>query len=219
MSNPWQAVPEAPVIFRAQYKVPGTSPFSALLDLGNDCYLIFSPGQGLEGSLPDFVTPNSKLLLLAPCAGHTLGIAVWSAEHPDAELFAPDAIHEIFRKSGVVDKLQSIGALAAQMPSHLQIHLPPPNKFHEVWLTNKQDETTFWIIGDAFLNFETVAGNLIKKILLGLYSIKPGLRLNELFRLGLTNKQKFKEWAVTLFDKANRQVSLPCHWEINAAKD
>jgi hypothetical protein len=87
MSNPWQAVPEAPVIFRAQHKVPGTSPFSALsqpflspfsalLDLGNDCYLIFSPGQGMEGSLPDFGTPNSKLLLLAPCVGHTLGIAV-----------------------------------------------------------------------------------------------------------------------------------------------
>jgi len=173
----------------------------------------------MEGSLPDFGTPNSKLLLLAPCVGHTLGIAGWSAAHPDAELFAPDAIHEKFRKSGVVDKLQSIGALAAKMPSHVQIHVPPPYKFHEVWLSVKQGETTFWIIGDAFLNFETVAGNFIKKFLLGLYGIKPGLRLHKLFRLGLTDKQKFKEWAVTLFDNANRQVLLPCHREIYDAKD
>ena len=88
-----------------------------------------------------------------------------------------------------------------------------------MWLTGKQDETTLWIIGDAFLNFETVAGNLIKKFLLGLYGIKPGLRLHKLFRLGLTDKQKFKEWAVTLFDDANRQVLLPCHREIYDAKD
>ncbi|MBL6745013.1 MAG: hypothetical protein ISP88_03805 [Pseudomonadales bacterium] len=219
MSNPWQAVPEAPGIFRAQYKVPGTSPFSTLVDLGSDSYLIFSPGPGLENSLPDFVTANSKLLLLAPCVGHTLGISGWSAAHTNAELFAPDAIHEKITKNCGVDELQSVGALAAQMPDHVQIHVPPQNKFHEVWLSVKQSETTFWVIGDAFLHFETVDGNYIKKFLLGLYGIKPGLRLHKLFRLGLTDKQKFKEWAVTLFDSTDKQVLLPCHREIYDAKD
>lgn len=204
-------MPGAPEIFRAQYKVPGPSPFSTLVGLGSDSYLIFSPGPGMENSLPDFVTPNSKLLLLAPCVGHTLGISGWSATHANAELFAPDAIHEKVTINGIVGKPQSIGVLAAQMPNHVQIHVPPPNKFHEVWLRVKQGETTFWIVGDTFLNFETVEGNFIKKFLLGLYGIKPGLRLHKLFRLGLTDKQKFKEWAITLFDSANRQVLLPCH--------
>ena len=105
------------------------------------------------------------------------------------------------------------------MPNHVQIHVPPPNTFHKVWLSVKQGETTFWIVGDAFLNFETVEGNFIKKFLPGLDGIKTGLRLHKLFRVGLTDKQKFKEWAITLFDSANRQVLLPCHRDIYDAED
>lgn len=219
MSNPWQAVPGAPGIFRAQYKVPGTSPYSTLVDLGNASYLIFSPGPGLENSLPDFITPDSKLLLLAPCVGHTLGIPGWLNTHANAEPFAADAIHEKITKNGGVGKLQSVGALAAQMPKHVQIHVPPSNKFHEVWLSVKQGGTTFWIVGDAFLNFETVDGNFIKKFLLGLYGIKPGLRMHKLFRFGLSDKQKFKDWAATLFNSTDKQVLLPCHREIYDAED
>jgi len=39
------------------------------------------------------------LLFLAPCVGHAHGIAGWSAAHPDAEVFAPDAIHENLEKA------------------------------------------------------------------------------------------------------------------------
>ena len=219
MSDSWQAVPGAPGIYRAQYKVPGTSPFSTLIDLGDNRYLVYSPGPELENNLPDFIDSDSKLLLLAPCNGHTLGMAPWSAAHPDAELFAPEAMHDKLNKRDIVGNLQSIGELAAQMPDFVQVHVPPPNKFHEVWLRVQQEDTTFWIVGDAFLNFETVEGNFILRFLLGIYGIKPGLRLHKLFRFGLQDKLKFKQWAEPLFGSAGKHVLLPCHRETYDADD
>ena len=105
------------------------------------------------------------------------------------------------------------------MPEFVQIHVPPANKFHEVWLSVKQEQTIYWIVCDAFLNFETVEGGFIKKFLLGLYGIKPGLRMHKMFRLSLKDKTAFKQWAEPLFAADARQVLLPCHREIYAAAD
>ena len=218
MSDTWQAVPGAPGIFRAQYNVPGTSPFSTLVDLGDNTYLVYSPGPGLEDSLPEFIDSDSKLLLLAPCRAHTLGIAPWSAAHPDAEVYAPQEMHKLL-KPGLSSNLYSIGELAAQLPDFVQVHVPPPNKFHEVWLRVQKQDITYWIVGDAFLNFETVEGNFLMKFLLGVYGIKPGLRLHKLFRFGLQDKFKFRHWAEPLFTNQGRQILLPCHREIYDADD
>ena len=219
MTNPWQGVPGAPGISRAKYQIPGTTPYSALIDLGDDRFLIHSPGPGLESTLPESVSPSSKILLLAPCIGHTLGMVPWLTGHPESDSYAPEAIHAKIIENGFQGELQSIEKLAEQLPEFVSVHVPPPNKFQEIWLSVRQGDTTYWIVGDAFLNFESVEGNFIKKFLLGLYGIKPGLRLHKLFRFGLQDKDEFRKWAEPLFAKQGKQVLLPCHREIYDAAD
>lgn len=215
----WESVDSAAGIYRAEYRVTGTTPYSVALPLAVDQVLIYSPGPGLETELPPICGNNCKLLLLAPNFGHNLGVRPWVDAHPQAQVFAPPALHHRLRKKRGVDQLHTIEALQALLPDHVRLHVAADNKFHEVWLSVDSGEKTYWLIGDAFLNFEKVEANFILKFLLGVYGIKPGLRLHKMFRLALKDKQAFKDWALPLFQNNRQHILLPCHREIYDAPD
>lgn len=218
MTTIWEAVPGATGIFRAEYKVPFATVNCTLVDLGNNNYLVYSPGRGLENSLPDFVPDDAKLLLLAPCTGHNLGIAPWSNAHPTADIFAPEGIHKKIIKKTKIDSLQSVDTLTNQLPDFVALHVPPPHFFHEVWISVKQGDTCYWLVGDSFFNFDKVEGNFIMKFLLGFYGIKPGLRRHKLLTLGM-DKAVFRQWGEPLFNSSGKHVLLPCHRDIYSAPD
>ncbi len=218
VTTPWEAVPGATGIFRAQYKVPRSTSCSTLVSLGDNRYLVYSPGRGLENCLTDFLSDDAKLLLLAPSTGHNLGIAPWSDAHPAAEIYAPEGIHKKIARKTKIDSIQSVDRLANQLPDFVALHTPPPHFFHEVWISVKQGDTSYWLVGDAFLNFDSVEGNFIMKFLLGLYGIKPGLRLHKLFPLGL-DKAAFRQWGEPLFNSSGKHVLLPCHQDVYNAPD
>lgn len=220
MQANWETVDQAAAIFRARYKIPGTTPYSVALGLPENKLLVFSPVPGLEDLLPAGFDSTTKLLLLAPNIGHNLGIVPWQQHYPDARAFAPQGLQDrLQKKKRSIDGLESVETLAALLPGHVKLHVLPENKFHEVWLSVDSGNRTYWLICDAFLNFDYVDGNFIMKFLLGLYGIKPGLRLHKIFRMGLKDKPGFRNWALTLFDNDRQHVLLPCHREIYDAGD
>lgn len=220
MQANWETVDQAAAIFRARYKIPGTTPYSVAIGLPDKQLLIFSPGPGLEGSLPPGFDSATKLLLLAPNIGHNLGIVPWQERHPDARVFAPQGLQDrLQKKKRSIEGMESIETLSSLLPAQVKLHVLPQNKFHEVWLSVDSGDKTYWLICDAFLNFDHVDGNFIMKFLLGLYGIKPGLRLHKIFRMGLTDKIAFRDWALPLFDNDRQHALLPCHREIYDAKD
>lgn len=220
MSNSWQEMPGTPGIFRAPYTVPGTTPFSTIVDLGDNNYLIYSPGPDLESNLPDSISASAKLLLLAPCTGHNLGLEPWLQSHLDATAFAPKGVKaRLEKKKRDTSALHSIEELVPLLPDHVQLHELPDNNFHEVWISVEKNNTVFWMFGDAILNFDSLDVNFIIKFLLGVYGIKEGLNLHKMFLRGLKDKSGFKEWGLKLFDDNRRHILLPCHRETYDAPD
>ena len=220
MSNPWQEVPGAPGISRAAYSVPGTTPFSTLVDLGNASYLVYSPGPQLESTLPASIAENSRLLLLAPCTGHNLGLEPWLQRFADATAFAPGGVKErLEKKKRDTSALRPIEELAELLPSHVKLHVLPENKFHEVWISIEMENRTYWLFGDAILNFDTLDVNFIMKFLLGVYGIREGLNLHKMFLRGLKDKAAFRTWGLALFDNDRKHILLPCHRETYDSAD
>ncbi len=214
----WEVVPGATGIFRAQYKVPFTTPSCTLVDLGDNRYLVYSPGPGLESTLAGIVPDDAQFLLIAPSTGHYLGILPWSKAHPTAQIFASEDILEKLARKTRIDSLRPIADLDQHLPSSMSIHIPPPHFLHEIWIRVQQDGASYWLVSDAFLNFNKVEGNFILKFLLGFYGMKPGLRLHKLFPLGL-DKAAFRQWAEPLFNTPDRHVLLPCHQDIYSRQD
>lgn len=220
MQANWETVDQGASLFRARYKIPGTTPYSVAIGLPDNQLLIFSPGPGLEDSLPPGFDNSTKLLLLAPNIGHNLGIVPWQQQHPDARVFAPQGLQDrLQKKKRDIDAMESLETLAALLPEQVNLWVLPENRFHEVWLSVDSGNRTYWLICDAFLNFDHVDGNFILKFLLGLYGIKPGLRLHKMFRMGLKDKPGFRDWALPLFENERQHVLLPCHREIYDAAD
>lgn len=213
MAENWHLVDKIAGIYRGKYIIPGTTPYSTAVPLTKNKLLVYSPGPGLEKSLPPGCE-ETKLLLLAPNIGHNLGVGPWLDAYPDAEMFAPEAIQERIRKKRGIDTIHALADLEAQLPENVRLHILPDNRFHEVWISIDVSEKTYWLIGDAFLNFDKVEANFFMKFLLGIYGIKPGLRLHKMFRLALKDKQAFKEWALPLFANERQHILLPCHREI-----
>ncbi len=215
MQVQWEPVDEARTLFRALYEVPGTTPYSTAIRLADDQLLIYSPGPGLELELPAGTRPDIELLLLAPCTGHNLGLEPWLGAHPGAKAFAPEGVQERLRKKKrEISSLRSIEELMHKLPDHVQLYVLPENGFHEVWISIDLDNTTYWLFGDAILNFETLEANFLMKFLLSVYGIREGLNLHKLFLRGLKDKSGFKQWALPLFNNNQRHVLLPCHREI-----
>lgn len=219
MTSAWELVDKEAGIYRAEYHVTGTTPYSVAVQLNEDQVLVYSPGPGLETELPPNCSSDNKLLLLAPNLGHNLGVRPWLDAHPQARVFAPEALHDRLRRKRGVEQIQPLQALESFLPEHARLHIPPDNKFHEVWLSIDSADKTYWLIGDAFLNFEKVEANFFLRFLLGIYGIKPGLRLHKMFRLALKDKQAFKEWALPLFANERQHILLPCHREIYKEPD
>ncbi len=219
MQAQWSAIDADAGIYRARYQVTGTTPYSTALRISDNQMLIYSPGPGLEMSLSEIAEPDTELLLLAPCLGHNLGLQAWQQAHPKAQIFAPDGIQQRIRDKRGIEVIRSLDELRKLLPDTVSVHELPENGFHEAWLSIDVGNKTYWTIGDAFLNFETVEANFIMKFLLGIYGIKPGLRMHKLFRMGLKDKPGFKAWVVPLFDNDRQHILLPCHREVYAAAD
>lgn len=220
MSAQWEAVNESQTLFRAPYEVPGTTPFSTAIQLSEHKFLIYSPGPGLEQALPTAISPDSELLLLAPCIGHNLGLEPWLSAHPAARAFAPSGVQERLRKKKrEITSLLPIEQLMPHLPEQIKLHVLPDNKFCEIWLSVDDGDTTYWLFGDAILNFDALETNFLMKFLLGVYGIKEGLNLHKMFLRGLKDKSAFKQWALPLFQNDRRHVLLPCHREVYAEAD
>jgi len=126
-----------------------------------------------------FFVPSAKFRARCP-------IAHWTAAHATAEIYAPESIHKKIARKTKIDSLQTVDRLANQLPDFVTLHIPPPNFFHQVWISVKKGDTTYWLVGDKFLNFNKVEGNFIMRFSLALYGIKAGLRLHALYISSLT---------------------------------
>ncbi|MCG8414335.1 MAG: hypothetical protein MI746_08965 [Pseudomonadales bacterium] len=220
MPGQWEAVEDTTTLFRAAYEVPGTTPYSTAVRLSDDKLMIYSPGPGLELALPADTPADIELLLLAPCTGHNLGLEPWLEAHATARAFAPEGVQERLRKKKRdTSRLRPIEELESELPEQVRLYRLPENKFHEIWISVDEGSTTYWLFGDAVLNFETLEANFIMKFLLGVYGVREGLNVHKLFLRGLKDKPGFKQWALPLFDNDNRHVLLPCHREIYTDPD
>lgn len=214
----WEPVPDTSAIYRAPYKIPFNTTYSTLIKLGQSRYLVYSPGPGLELSFSGIAPDSAEVLLVAPTTGHYLGIRPWLDAFEGARVFASERLHKKLRKKTGVQLIGSPAALASQLPTSIQVHVPPPHFMNELWISIEVDDTVYWLVGDAFLNFDRVDGNAIWKFFLGFYGLKPGLRQHKLFPLGL-NREALRRWSRPLFADSRQHVLIPCHRDIYRAPD
>ena len=220
MSKPeWNRIDSGGVLYRAQYSTDFGSACCLLVKLTEHSYLVYSPGPGLIESAMNILNQDSELILLAPSAGHTLGLKPWKSQFKNARVVAAESARERINKKTSISELDTPASIANELPKHVSLHQAPGKNLSEIWLSVDLDGKVYWAVCDAFMNLPTIDGSFISRILKRLYSLKPGLRFHKIFRLGIKNKPEFRDWALRLF--SNRQISvlIPCHGDIYAEPD
>jgi len=215
----WQALDAAGTIHTATYTFTGGLTRTVLIQLGEGSFLAFSPGAALVESAPEALTPESELILLAPAAAHTMGLAPWKARFPKAVVVAAEAARpRVLKKSGV-DAVEALAALEARLPAHIAVHVPPGCKLGEVWLSVAQGDRVMWVVCDAFVNPPELSEKFVLRTLQTLYRAGPGLEVTRLFPKMFKDSARFREWASERFSNGRKNVLVPCHGAIDDAPD
>lgn len=187
----WQAVDTGATIHRAQYRADMGAPYCALIKLTEESFLVYSPGRGLVESARHLLPADPQLLLLAPAAGHTLGLEEWKSAYLKTRVIASDFTNERLRVKTSINGAQHPDSLANGLPDHVRIHVLPDNSLGEVWVSVETEEaggTVYWLVCDSFMNLATLDGSPILRILMKLYGLGIGLQVHKVFKRGVNSK-------------------------------
>lgn len=189
----------------AKYRFVGGQSRTTVVRAGRDA-VVFSPGLPLVEDAD--VGDASRIWLIAPSVGHTLGIVAWSERFPEARVVAAPP---------TAARLSIAGAVG---PASLELDgvravVPPGSGTGEVWLRVDADDRTHWIVADAYLNLTALAPGLWLRLAQRLYGLRTGLTFGRAFRSRLTDRRAYQAWLEQSLDPAAHHVLIPCHGEID----
>lgn len=208
--EPWSSLDEAGRLFTSVYGFPGGKSRCTALRWGEDRWLVFSPGAGLEQTPPPGLTKASELVLIAPAAAHTLGLQPWSARFSGARLVAAAATAARL-KSKLGLEAESLDAVAGGLPPEITLHSFPGSKLGEVWVRYETEHKVFFVVCDGFTNIDAMPGNLFVRVALWLYGLRVGLKVTPLFRFNITDRAAYRAWVEALLPTHKPMVLVPCH--------
>lgn len=217
----WVQVDAEGNLFRAQYSADMGEPYSLLVRLSGDSFLAYSPGPGLIESALKIVNPDSRVYLLAPATGHTLGLVQWKSELGNSRVVASEITKARLIKKKLFTDVESLALLETKLPTNINVHLTPSSSFGEVWVSveSSGENRTYWAVCDSFMNLSTITGGFFLRFLMKMYGLKTGLVAHRVFKMGVKNKKEFREWALQRFTEDRNNILIPCHGEIYDGQD
>jgi len=219
--NIWHAVDFHPEIQFGQYIVPNFVSNSVAIQVGEQEFVIVSPGEPLLSDWPvEQRTPNTILHIIMPNSFHYMGVEKWQKAFPKHKLYASKKAIPDLVKKGVVSSETDILALENKqppLPETYSILFPPGHRGSDVWLKkqNSQSEASLWITCDSFLNYERMSNQPIAKAMQKLLGAAPGLKISQVIKwLLLDNKKSFKSWVLKQLARDKPTTLIPGHGEM-----
>jgi hypothetical protein len=218
----WRAVDSNATIHRAQYSADMGAPYCTLIKLSDDSFLVYSSGRGQVESAKQLLPENPQLILLAPAAGHTLGLEEWQNAFLKTTVIASIEANARIREKTSIITVQDPDSIHRSLPDHVQLHVVPANKLGEIWVSIETDEaggTIYWAVCDSFMNLSELGVGLFTRIFFKLYGLGIGIRIHKAFRNGVKDKAEFLQWSSQRLPNDKRNVLLPCHGVVYDAPD
>ncbi len=207
----------------ARYRFPGGWSRTTLVDLGDGRHLAYSPGAPLADAAVELLGADAGIALLAPSAGHLLGLDVWRARFPRAQVYAaPPAAKRVAKKTAV-DAVQPPEALAP--PTGVVIAPVPGCRFGEVWVgvdggEGEGEPARYWLTCDSIMNIPRFPDSRIATVLMKLWGLRTGLEVSRLFQYtGVKDKAAYRAWVDARVAERPRVVLVPCHGDIDDGPD
>ncbi len=216
----WQAVNTNGTILTARYRFPGGTSRTTIVR-GDDTAIVYSPGLPLARGAAQGVGAVARVWLVAPSAGHTLGVAAWQQQLAHARVIADAPTAERLRKHGV-DCITPLDLAKNEIASTATLLAPPGNGTGELWLRVPKPAQTYWIVADAYMNLAALAPGFWLRLAQRLYGLRLGLDFGRVFRSRLADRNAYAAWLrdqfATLGD-GTTHVLIPCHGEIDDGAD
>ncbi|MEM6991914.1 MAG: hypothetical protein AAF721_15505 [Myxococcota bacterium] len=215
----WDTVDGAGAVRTATYRFPGGVSRTVLLRLDERRFVAFSPGAPLARNAREMLGDDIEMFLVAPSAGHTMGVDPWREAFPGARVFAADAAVKRLARVTSAPNVELPSALAALLPEHVEVHTPPGSRTGELWLSIDVDDRVLWAVCDSFMNIAALADGFWLRLAQRLYGLRVGLSVGRVFRLGLRERATFRDWAIARFSNDRRNALIPCHGELDEGPD
>jgi len=216
MNSPWDSVGSGGRLHTARYAFPGGVSRSTIVALHGDARLVYSPGDALLESAEGLIAPDAEVLLVAPCAAHTLGLARWRDHFPRAMVVAVEGVRERVRQQAGLAEVRPLSEAEPWMPAQVRLHVPPACAMGEAWVSVEHDDRVYWLVADSIMNIAALADRFWLRWLQRLYGLKVGLSVGRMFRASVSDREGFRRWARARFDDGREHVLVPCHGEIDA---
>jgi hypothetical protein len=211
----WSKIDSDGDVLAAQYRFPGGTSRSLLIRLSDRSFLAYSPGKTLLESAMQILGRDSEVILLAPSSAHSLGLDKWKGEFSNSRVVASDAAAPRLLKRTSLEKVDDLALLQGMLPAHMAVHVVPACSWGEVWLSIDVDGKVHWAVCDAFFNLAALSNNLLLRSLMKLGRLGPGLEISRAFRyVGISDKHRYREWAIQTFSNGRENVLIPCHGDI-----
>jgi hypothetical protein len=173
--------------------------------------LVISPGTNLvPPALPDQLTPNGNLFLVAPNIFHHMGIARWKRFFGGARCFGHGSFLEKFQEKGQC--LEPVSQLTPLLPDHVQVFKLPSTRNGELLVMVEEHGKRLWITGDSFFNIQRLPSKLLVRAFLKICGAAPGLRISRLFKhIFVLKRGEYKKWMLEHLIKFPPNCLLVCH--------
>ena len=173
------------------YSFGGNPINTSVVDMGDGGLMAISPGTDVGDA--DFAALDelgTVKALVVPGAFHNMGLPVWFARYPDAEIYGPaDCIAHVAKQHKDIPAVQPLNALAAKLPDGCELEEVAGMKYADLFLAIKQDDGTTWFTNEIVTNNEAYPGNFMFKLAFQLTGSGPGLNVNKLAMMLVRGKK------------------------------
>ncbi len=219
--NIWHSLPTYPEISVGQYVVPNFVSNSVSIQISEDEYILYSPGESLlkTWSPASERNENLKLHILMPNAYHHLGVKAWQTQFPNSTLYTSEtSLKQLLKKEYLSnkDRIHTIAELKTILPKEMDIYQPPGHRAGDVWLIKRnENKSALWITCDSFLNYDRVSNQPVARFMQKILGAAPGLKMSQVVKwFILDDRRAFKEWVLQRIIADKPVALIPSHGEV-----
>ena len=221
--NTWHPVDNYPEIIVGQYVVPNFVSNSVSIQVSDNEFILYSPGESLLDSWPHKDIQDLKLHILIPNAYHFMGVAAWKKHFPKAQLYASElALKQLKPKKdfAFAEDVFILEKANLPLPLSYEVLFPPGHRAGDVWLKKYNTEGSLWVTCDSFLNYERLSNQPVARLMQKVLGAAPGLKMSQVIKwFILDDRKEFKAWALELARMDKPSTLIPSHGELGQSVD
>ncbi|MFT5592518.1 MAG: hypothetical protein ACI8SR_000877 [Oceanicoccus sp.] len=220
--NTWHSVDNHPELLFGQYVVPNFVSNSVAIKISDAEFVLISPGEPLLTPWLSQFSNKIKLHIIFPNSYHHLGVIKWLTQFNDVTLYASQtAIEQLKHKGFSNHPILPLETKQPTLPQGYDILFPPGHRGGDIWLRKQAYSPltssigSTWITCDSFLNYERMSNQPFARFMQKILGAAPNLKISQVVKwFILTDRQKFKSWALNLLKTDNPTTLIPSHGEI-----